>query len=263
MTIAYYRTRADSEYWSRHWERQSLEHLLAVAETSELTSFLSDRIRPGERVLEAGCGLGQYVSYFGQRGIDIVGVDYSASAIASHRLRFPDSDVRVADLTSLPFTDESFDACLSLGVIEHYGDGPDAILGELRRVLRPRGRLLLSTPYANLARRTLRRRIERAQSRVAAAGGHFYQFAFDEPTLNAILARAGFRVTERSYYDPGRGLRDLAALAGFGRIRTARPSALRSKPRPHPTWKRRVLYAKPTLRAIAHMQIVCATKSRQ
>ena len=256
--LAYFRERADAHFWSQRWEAESLDHLLAVAQTSELTRFLERFVRPGCRLLEGGCGLGQYVRYFGERGVAATGVDYSEAAIAAHRAAYPGSDVRTADLAELPFADGSFDVYLSLGVIEHYVDGGGAILAEAHRVLAPGGVLLLSTPYANRSRRLLRRRIEREERKRAGAGAPFYQYAFDEASLDVLLARAGFTVSERSYYDPGRGLRDLRALVAPARSGSGGAPATPPRPRAHSPVKRALLYSRPVLRSLAHMQVVAA-----
>jgi SAM-dependent methyltransferase len=258
--LAYHRARPDADFWSAHWESQSLEHLLEVARTSELTRFLERYVHAGDRLLEAGCGLGQYVRYFAERGVRAAGVDFSERAVERHREVFGDSDVRVADLSALPFADRSFDVYVSLGVIEHYAEGAGAILAEARRMLDDGGLMLLSTPYLNLARRVLRPALERRQREIARRGGAFYQYAFDERTLDALLGDAGFTVTARSYYDPGRGLRELRGLRA--RQADARGPAARPRaPKRHGGLERAILYARPTLKALAHMQIVCARKT--
>jgi SAM-dependent methyltransferase len=262
--LPYYRARPDDRFWSSHWQRQSFEDLLEVAAISPLTLFLERHLRPGERVLEAGCGLGQYVLYFRGRGVQMVGIDYSSEAVERHLAIYPDSELHVGDLQKLPFADEAFDAYVSLGVIEHYVDGGGSILSEARRVLRPEGRLLLSTPYLSLSRRFLRPLINRQQRALAEAGCDFYQYAFSEPMLDRVLEDAGFAVSERSYYDPGRGLRDLAALLRPTPKRNpASPSqaAQRRRRRRRGRLTRRLLDARPTLLALAHMQIVCARKA--
>ncbi len=257
--LAYNRETADERFWTEHWEAETLRHLLAVAATSQLTAFLARYVRPGRRVLEAGCGLGQYVRYFAERGVDIVGVDYSRAAIDRHLAEFTDSNVREADLRELPFEDDAFDVYVSLGVIEHLPDGPGAILAEARRVLAPGGDLIVSTPFLNLSRRALRRRIEREQTAVAQTGGAFYQYAFDRDTLDELLMASGFEVTDRSYYDPGRGLRDIRSLVARRDVgaRSAPAAALRA-PRRHSRLARAVLYSRPFLSTVAHMQIVRA-----
>jgi SAM-dependent methyltransferase len=257
--LAFFRATPDAAFWSAHWSRESLDHLLAVAEASPLTRFVERHVRPGDRVLEGGCGLGQYVLYFGRRGVRITGVDFSDEAVAVHRALHPTSDMRVADLAELPFDAGEFDAYVSLGVVEHYRDGGAAILREARRLLKPSGRLILSVPYLNLSRRLLRRRIERREGSLAARGGEFYQYAFTERALDDLLRDAGFLVIDRSYYDVGRGVRDTRSLLARRRAPHEPVHRRTRRPQQRGAAKAALLYAAPTLRTFAHMQIVAAT----
>lgn len=262
--LPYFRSTADPDYWSNLWAAQSLENLLAVANVSPLTRFLERFLRPGMRALEGGCGLGQYVLYFSRKGVSISGIDYSSDAVSTHLSLYPDSDIHHGELEQLRFGDQSFDAYLSIGVIEHYEDRGTRILTEARRVLAEDGLVLLSTPYLNASRRLLRRRIERQQRMVSEAGGTFYQFAFDESTLDGILRAAGFEPVARAYYDAGRGLRDLSELLIAPPPRAAAnrsgfsPRSYRARPR----IVRAVMRSRPSLWLFAHMQIVCARKIR-
>jgi SAM-dependent methyltransferase len=255
--LAYFSKQPDSDYWSELWGRESIDRLVTTAETSSLTEFLDPRIRRGDRLLEGGCGLGQYVLYFAARGVVTTGVDFSKDAVEAHLREYPASDVRCADLHNLPFDDESFDVYLSLGVIEHYRDGGRGILVEANRVLRPGGRLLLSTPYLNLSRRLLRPAIESRQREAARNGATFYQFAYDQESLERLLEPVGFGVEARGYYDVGRGIRDVRSLVRPPRAGT---TANAEVPSPPSSIRRAVRTNHLALRVFAHMQIVCALR---
>lgn len=86
------------------------------------------------RVLDYGCAERPYRHFFGA-AVDFVGADLPGN---------PDADVTTAPDGTLPVDDEAFDAVLSTQVLEHVAD-PATYLAECRRVLRPGGRLLLST----------------------------------------------------------------------------------------------------------------------
>lgn len=110
---------------------------------------LAERIaaeRPG-RLLDWGCGWGQVSALLHDRGVEVHPFDYRPNERApgeAHLERFPDIVCTFSpEPISLPFADGSFDAILSCGVLEHVQD-PDASLEELRRVIRPGGRLYVT-----------------------------------------------------------------------------------------------------------------------
>lgn len=79
-----------------------------------------------------------------------IGLDCSVTALRKAKAFMPEARVVAADVHRLPFGDETFEACLSFGVIEHFAEGPDAALREALRVVAPHGVLLLSVPHPNL-----------------------------------------------------------------------------------------------------------------
>jgi ubiquinone/menaquinone biosynthesis C-methylase UbiE len=105
----------------------------------------------GRRILDAGCGSAPLSAALRDRGATMTGFDSSAKMLELARRRLgPGADLHLADLGSpLPFPDGAFDdviACLVL----HYLQDWTAPLAELRRVLRPGGRLIAAVdhPYA-------------------------------------------------------------------------------------------------------------------
>lgn len=104
--------------------------------------------QPGERVLDAGCGPGFYVSELieqvGPEG-SVTGVDGSPQMLAVAAKRnegAPNARFAEGDLTRLPVEDGSFDRALSVQVLEYVPD-TDAALREIHRALRPGGRVLV------------------------------------------------------------------------------------------------------------------------
>jgi ubiquinone/menaquinone biosynthesis C-methylase UbiE len=106
-------------------------------------------VRPGERVLEVGCGTGVVVrdlaAMVGRRG-EVVGVDASrqllerARALCRETARHARIVLRVADGASLPFATNRFDAALAITVVLHVAD-PLRVAREMARVTRPGGRV--------------------------------------------------------------------------------------------------------------------------
>jgi cyclopropane fatty-acyl-phospholipid synthase-like methyltransferase len=102
------------------------------------TMWVYDNVRAGSAVLDFGCGAG-VLALLKRKGVVLTGVDLSPEcALASRRNGY---DLTcAAELTRLPFKDASFDYVVSLDVLGHVGfEEKDAVLREVRRVLRPEG----------------------------------------------------------------------------------------------------------------------------
>jgi SAM-dependent methyltransferase/alkylhydroperoxidase family enzyme len=99
------------------------------------------KVGSGDRVLDVACGAGLAVELSAVLGAVCAGLDASERLIAVARQRTPAADLRVGDMHALPWDDESFDVVTSFRGI--WGTTPDAV-GEVRRVLRPGGRVGLT-----------------------------------------------------------------------------------------------------------------------
>jgi SAM-dependent methyltransferase len=102
----------------------------------------------GRRILDAGCGSGPLSAALRDRGAVVTGFDSSAAMLELARRRLgADADLRVADLgRPLPFPDGAFDDVVA-SLVLHYLEDWTAPLAELRRVLRPGGRLIASVDH--------------------------------------------------------------------------------------------------------------------
>jgi ubiquinone/menaquinone biosynthesis C-methylase UbiE len=108
--------------------------------------FLLEHVAAGDRVLDVGCGEGRFASELLRAGASVLGVDVAEEPLRRARERDRALDLRLVDADeSWPIEDASFDAVWAGETIEHVLDTA-GWLSEVRRVLRPGGRLLLSTP---------------------------------------------------------------------------------------------------------------------
>jgi SAM-dependent methyltransferase len=122
---------ADPEPWA--WERR---RALLLAEA-----------RPGERVLDLGCGAGRFVAALRGAGADPIGVELAEAALERARRNAPGADLRLVEPDgSLPLEHASVDLVWCSEVLEHVADTAHVLL-EVRRVLRPGGRLLITVPF--------------------------------------------------------------------------------------------------------------------
>ncbi|NUK03407.1 methyltransferase domain-containing protein [Streptomyces lunaelactis] len=148
-------------------------------------------LRPGDAVLDAGCGTGRALpplrSAVGPRGT-VLGADLTPAMLdaALRAGRGGSGLLLLADVARLPLRTESLDAVFAAGLIAHLPQ-PEANVRELRRVVRPGGRLALFHPIGRAA--------------LAARQGR--QIGEDdlraEPRLRALLTGSGWRLT--SYVD--------------------------------------------------------------
>lgn len=106
----------------------------------------ADRIERAPRVLDVGCGEGQFADALARAGAEVLAVDVAGEAVRRARKRHPQLDIRLVEPeAALPLADAGFDVVWAGETIEHVADTA-GWLSELRRVLRSGGVLLLSTP---------------------------------------------------------------------------------------------------------------------
>jgi ubiquinone/menaquinone biosynthesis C-methylase UbiE len=107
----------------------------------------------GKRVVEVGCGRGDFAIYLARQGADVTAVDFSPAAIRTAKARAERQGVcvnfLVADAQDTRLPKEDFDVVISCECLEHVPE-PKRMAAELHRILRGGGRCLLTTPsYLN------------------------------------------------------------------------------------------------------------------
>jgi ubiquinone/menaquinone biosynthesis C-methylase UbiE len=103
-------------------------------------------LAPGRRVLELGCGAGDFSMRLARSGADVVAVDIASRLIELARRRCDAENLifDVANVESLPFEDRTFDAVTGNAILHHLELGP--VCREVIRVLRPGGRIFFTEP---------------------------------------------------------------------------------------------------------------------
>lgn len=148
---------SNTREWDKYWEKKanagaSLYDLIGAFYRKfiirrGLNYFIKKHFTSGEILLHAGCGSGQ-VDVDINRQFRITALDVSPRALNLYR-QFNQDNPRVirGDIFRLPFEDGIFDGAYNLGVLEHFTEGDiTRILAELRRVIRPKGRILVFWP---------------------------------------------------------------------------------------------------------------------
>ena len=179
------------------WESVPLE---AVPEQFALRlAWVLGKVPRGATVLDLGCGAGEFSAALARRGAHPIAVDVAAEALRRAAARLPDGDLRLwrgGAGEPLPVQDNAVDVVWAGAVIEHVADVAPW-LSEVRRVLRPGGTLLLSTPHHGVLRMLgLALRPRRFARHFDPRSDHV---RFYSPfTLAALLDDLGFDVAELS-----------------------------------------------------------------
>lgn len=190
--LVYLHEKATPEFWEALWEAEGM----APPPTSRdpVVAVTRRHLPRGARLLEGGCGRGNKVKALSDAGYEAIGVDFAARTVAQARITYPDVDVRQGDVRALAFPDQFFDGYWSIGVIEHFWGGYDAILAEAARVLKPGGFLFLTAPWLSPFRQH-RARVRGYESQDFDTEPElFYQFALGRSEVGGALNRHGFRL---------------------------------------------------------------------
>lgn len=152
----------------------------------------------GKKVLEVGCGLGTDAVNFARAGADYHAIDLSDASLELARKRFEvfglKGDLRPynAEQLSEAFEPESFDLVYSFGVI-HHTPHPEAVLREIRKVIKPDGELRMMLYAKNSWKNIM---IEGGFDQPEAQSGCPIAFTYTEEEERELHRQAGFEVTE-------------------------------------------------------------------
>ena len=223
--LKYYGDAPTEDFWDSFWDDNEAALDYRRAESGHLPRLLrqtfSRWVHPGARVLEAGCGLGAFTVSSRALGYQTDGLDFAPRVIERLQARYPEIPVVVGDVRNLVgIADETYDAVLSPGVVEHFEEGPEQILRESFRILKPGGVLVSTSPCFNGVLRTFHRLGGLRRS----PEGEFFQYAFSQRHLSAIMTDVGFEIVQVHQYGVLLTLTEHVPLVGpiVGRVPSVR-----------------------------------------
>ena len=138
--------RPQRESFSGYYDRPTYDALfrwIDIRKISVIRKAIAG-LDPGARILDLGCGSGKILSRISRPDDTAIAGDIDLSLLQGARSRGATS-IRVDFDGTLPFSDASLDAALIIDALEHT-ESPRRIIGELHRVLRPKGTLIVFTP---------------------------------------------------------------------------------------------------------------------
>jgi SAM-dependent methyltransferase len=171
---------------------------------------------PGIKILEAGCGLGRWAIELAKKQYDVTGIEIEQEAVdaINKNVSLPNLTIIQGDIFSMPFTSDSFDVVVSLGVLEHFEDSniQSLAFAEHHRVLKADGTFFVTVPYYNLLRRLIHAPfliLLRAVQRLKGSSYYFSEYRYGKREFKNILNKNGF-IVQKTIWD------DLKSPYSFG-----------------------------------------------
>ncbi len=193
----------DENIWTSEWDDLTPVSEIQMWDYFGLRQWISKFTPRYGKTVEAGCGLGRYVLYFSRMGIDIEGVDFSGPIVDimnrwSQENSF-DAKFIKGNVLNLDYPDNSVSGYISLGVVEHFIEGPQKALEEAYRILRPGGVAIITTPNKsfNILFRDAKSAVKSIIKKIILYKKQdtpFFQYWYRPAKLSRYVRDAGFDV---------------------------------------------------------------------
>lgn len=207
--LIHYSQVASPDYWDQHWKKNSQFDITNIRLNQWVVSLTQKYIPVPGRVIEGGCGIGDKVYSLLKSGYNTYGVDFALETIQQSRRLIPELGLACQDVRNLGFPDHIFDGYWSLGVIEHFNEGFQAIADEMNRVLKPGGFLFLTVPIISPLRQikiTLNH--YPTQSHHSIISKDFYQYMYSQEEIIQEFTNRDFNLVKTRLQSGLKGLKD-------------------------------------------------------
>lgn len=192
-----------STLWDDMWTSRTIEQEIAATqiETAPRVMFLHYIPKNG-KIIDGGCGFGKWVIFLNNLGYNIVGVDNNELSIQKLKEYNNSLKVELGNILKLNYPDNFFDAYISMGVVEHFEEGPLQALNEAYRILKPNGLIFLSTPTVNILRQIIIQPVQNIINRLHGIIKKLLSYLAEskEETEMFELDRSGRGKTKKYYH---------------------------------------------------------------
>lgn len=192
------------QQWSQHWGSLTPESEIKMWDYYGGRQWISKYVPRHGKTLEAGCGLGRYNFYFSRMGIEIEGIDFSNSTIDylnDWKTKYGfNNKFKYGDVTDLPYENSSLRGYISLGVVEHFIEGPHKAVAEAFRVLEPGGIAIITTPSISwfVFKEKFKAQVKNTIKRFLFRNNtikKFFQYEYRPAVLKHLVEQSGLKVT--------------------------------------------------------------------
>ncbi len=197
MTYKLYTIRNLAKQDENQWSKRSQADELEVCRHRTLAKLFTTYLPKKDKILEAGCGLGGWVKFLKGNGYSITGIDRNGDLINKIKRHDPELPVDKGDILNIGLDDSALSAYISLGVLEHFEEGPQQPLKEAFRVLAPGGIALISVPSNCLARKLIVHPLRSMVLRLLERRGHktyFGEYRYDQHEIRNHIEDTGFKI---------------------------------------------------------------------
>ncbi len=177
----------------------NLEDDIALCKYQTIEPYFRKYLPKDEKILEAGSGRGRWVFHLRRLCYDVIGIDIAKSDIEFAKQFDPSVPISFDNVLHTSFPSESFGAVISLGVVEHFENGPQAAFAEVMRLLKPGGVFLVTVPTQNFVRVLLFNRLKDLQLLIRRLRNQklsFEEYRYSKRQFTSLLQEAGFQIVE-------------------------------------------------------------------
>ncbi len=209
--LVYIESRASENYWDKHWREfdASTIYRPSVPPFNFVVNTTRKYLPPDSLILEGGAGLALNCWYLYLANYKTIAIDFAPQTVAFLQANRPEVSPVLGDVRNLAIKRESVDGYWSLGVIEHFYDGYQAIMNEMHRVIKKDGYLFLTFPHMSKLRQFKAQNGTYATWRGQdAQPDDFYQFALDDRRVIGNFEKNGFKLVKKRCFDALKGLKD-------------------------------------------------------
>lgn len=189
VPVDYYQVSIKNNFLQQIWHTNKLKNVLNYIPISS------------KKILDVGCASGWFVFQVAKafRKARCFGIDIYKEAIAYAQKEYPHIEFKVADAHKIPYKSSAFDTVICTEVLEHVDD-PEAVLLEIKRVLKKRGRLAVELDSASLLFSIVWFAWRKFNGKV---WNESHVHSFNIKKLEKLAKKCGFLVVEKKHFNLG------------------------------------------------------------